>query len=483
MVGDFVGSSTGADEKSGQLRSGAVHARHLVFFVVAAAAPLTVLAGFGPYAYRIGGEITPSGYLLAGVVYALFAVGFTAMSRHVRNAGAFYAYISQGLGPSIGAGAALTAYVAYTLGEIGFGAAAGLFASTTISDFTGIQIPWGVSAVVIGVLVSIVAYRRVEAGARLLAVLLIGEISILLVLTAAIFLKGPPDGYSFSGFSPANWSWSTLGPLFIITFVVYLGFEQTAVYSEEVSDPARTVPRATYIAVALLAVIYTFVSWVILMGIGPSKLADALANDPDALVFRINTEYAGAFMTHVMEVLIVTSFIAGVLALHNAGARYLFSLGRDGLLPSRLATTGSETASPSVAVIVQSVIVVGALVAFSRTDLDPYVEIVNWTNTPTLVGIMFLQILTSLAVITFFAKDHRGENLWRRLIAPVLSSAALIGVFWLICAKMDLLTSLGATGNVLINLPLVIAFIGGVLRARWLRESNPAAWKGIGHSE
>ncbi|WP_408897737.1 APC family permease [Nocardioides sp. R1-1] len=450
-------------EPSGGLRGDAVGSRHLVFFVVSAAAPLTVMAGFAPLAFLVGGQAAPVGYLAAGLVYALFAVGFCAMARHVSNAGAFYAYVSRGLGGTIGAGSALVAYVAYTLGEIGFCAAAGLFASTTLDDLAGIDVSWGVCAVTLGVIVSVVSYCRVDVGARVLALLLAGELGLLLVLAVAILVKGTPEGLTLAGFDPSSWDASVLGSLFVITFVVYIGFEQTAVYAEEARDARRAVPRATYVAVALLAVTYTFVAWVLLMAIGPGALGAALAGDPSLLVFGVNQTYLGGFMTDVMQVLIVTSFVAGVLALHNAGARYLFALGRDRLLPASLGTTG-KTGSPSRAVVVQSLLVVGALAGFGISDLDPYTQVVIWTNTPTLVGVLFLQILTSVAVIRFFARNRTEERLWQRLVAPSLATVALGTVLYLVCTKMGLLTGLGARDNVLINLPLVAAFVAGLAR-------------------
>jgi len=456
-------STTAVAETGGGLRGDAVSARHLVFFVVSAAAPLTVMAGFAPLAFLVGGQTAPVGYLAAGLVYALFAVGFCAMSRHVRNAGAFYAYVSRGLGRTVGAGSALVAYVAYTLGEIGFCAAAGLFASTTLDDLAGIRLSWGVCAVALGAIVSVVSYCRVDVGARVLALLLAGELGLLLALVVAILAKGTPEGLSLRGFDPSTWDASVLGSLFVITFVVYIGFEQTAVYAEEARDPRRTVPRATYLAVGLLAVTYTVVSWVLLMAIGPGALGAALAGDPSQLVFAVNQAFLGGFLTDVMQVLIVTSFVAGVLALHNAGARYLFALGRDRLLPASLGTAG-DNGSPSRAVVVQSAIVLLALVGFGLSDLDPYTQVVIWTNTPTLVGVLFLQILTSVAVISFFARNHSDESIWQRLVAPALATVVLGVVLYLVCSKMGLLTGLGARDNLLINLPLAVAFVAGLVR-------------------
>ncbi|AIT82274.1 amino acid permease (plasmid) [Novosphingobium pentaromativorans US6-1] len=464
------------------LKKGAIEARHLVFFVVAAAAPLTVLAGFTPLSFMVGGTVAPAGYLVAGIVYALFAVGFTAMSRRIRNAGAFYSYITHGLGQSFGAGSAFLAYVVYTLGEIGFCAASGLFASSTLMSVFGIDMPWSICAVLIGITVCCVSYRRVEAGARVLAVVLLGEIGVLLIVAAAILMTGVPEAYSFAAFSPFNWSWSALGPLFVITFAVYVGFEQTAVYSEEVRDPSRTVPRATYIAVAVLALLYTFMSWIFLMAVGPSDLAATLKNDPSMLIFRLSTSYAGKLITDIMQILVVTSFFAGVLALHNAGSRYLFALGRERLLPHALSITGAKSGSPVVAVIVQSSILIVSLVAFGFTDLDPYTQIVVWTNTPSLVGILFLQIMTSVAVIMYFRRIAKSEGIWHRLIAPALSAVALSVVLFLVCTKMDLLTELGRTGNLMINIPLLLAFLAGVIRASMLRRTDPEAWKVLGES-
>ncbi|HCB06204.1 MAG TPA: APC family permease [Nocardioides sp.] len=467
------------EQRSSSLRRGAIGTRHLVFFVVSAAAPLTVMAGFAPLAFLLGGQTAPVAYLVAGIVCAVFAVGFTAMSRYVQNAGAFYAYITRGLGGTVGAGSAMVAYVGYTLGEIGFCSAAGLFASTALDQLVGVTVSWGVCAVALGLIIAVVSYCRVDLGARVLAVLLLGEVGLLALLSAAILVKGAPEGLSLKGFDPSTWSTSAMGSLFVITFVVYVGFEQTAVYAEEARDPRRTVPRATYIAVFLLAAVYTFTSWILLMAIGPGALADALAGDPSTLVFGINQQYLGTAATDVMLVLIVTSFFAGVLALHNAGSRYLFALGREGLLPARLAHTDPRSSSPTVAVVVQGVLVVGAVAAFGLSSLDPYTQVVIWTNTPTLVAVLVLQLLTSVAVIRFLGA-HGSEDLWHRLIAPALSVVLIGAVLYLVCSKLSLLTGLGPVGNILINVPLIVAFVAGVVRAQVLKARRPEAFVRLG---
>ncbi|MFI6956567.1 APC family permease [Nocardia sp. NPDC050408] len=456
-------------ERAGELSSGAISSGHLVFFVISAAAPLTTIVGFMALAFILGGVTTPIGYLMAGLAYGLFAVGFTAMSRYVRSAGAFYAYITLGFGRRVGAGSALVGYVAYALGEVGFCAAAGVFASSAVKSIFGVSVSWTLCALVIGVIVGMVAYFRVTIGARVLAVFLLCESAILCVLLGAILVNGTPEGLSYDSFRPTEWDLSSLSSLFVIAFIVYVGFEQTAVYSEEVRDPARTIPRATYLSVGILATVYTIASWLLLMAVGPKALSATLATgDPSMLVFNITDRYLGSITTDVMQVLIVSSFFAGVLALHNAAARYMFALGRSNLLPKSLAHTSIRSGSPVAAVAVQTVVLLALLVAFAIAGADPYRQIILWTNTPSLVGVLALQILTSLAVVRFFSRRSLAVGPWRSVVAPGLSALILAGVLYLVCSKMNLLTELSATGNLLINIPLFVAFAVGFVRAHWL---------------
>src|SRR5919198_3272946 len=86
----------------------------VVYFVLSAAAPLTVVAGVVTTGYAVTG-ITglPVAFVVIGAVLALFCVGYVSMARRVANAGAFYAYISQGIGRPVGVAGAWVAVVAY----------------------------------------------------------------------------------------------------------------------------------------------------------------------------------------------------------------------------------------------------------------------------------------------------------------------------------------------------------------------------------
>ena len=109
-----------ATASSNQLRPNVLGAASIMFLVVSAAAPLTAVAGGVPLAMLLGNGAGVAGAVgIVTLILMLFAVGYVAMSRHVRNAGAFYAFAAQGLGGHFGGAAAMVAILSYNCMQIG----------------------------------------------------------------------------------------------------------------------------------------------------------------------------------------------------------------------------------------------------------------------------------------------------------------------------------------------------------------------------
>ena len=462
---------------SGSLRSDVITTRHLVAFVISTAAPLTIVIALAPLAFLLGGEIAPVGYLAAGAVYLLFTVGYAAMSRYITNAGALYAYIRSGLGQTLGGGAAYLAWAGYAVCGVGFCAAAGIYLSDTLDSFFGIRPGWAVCAVGFAIVVTAVSSTKVDIGARVLAVLMTFEVLALVVLAVCIVAQGGAEGLSLGFLDGANWQAASLGGLFAIAFFSFIGFEQTAVYSEETRVAKKAVPRASYIAVAILAVMYLFVTWAIVQGIGPANLFNALSGDTSTIVFDTSATFAGSLLTDVLHVLIITSFFAGNLAIHNTCSRYLFSMGRDQLIPARFSRTHPGTGTPVFAALFQGVVITVTLIAFSIPDLDPYSQVMVWMSIPLVPALLVLKSTTSIAVIRFFRLHPKPEvTLWQRLIAPALAVVALLSVLYLVIANLSLFTGLSPTGVLILHSPLIVAAAAGLVRGHRLGgRGAPAA--------
>jgi amino acid transporter len=127
----------------GRLRANTLGTASIVFFVVAAASPLTGVAGGMPVSFGIGNGVgAASMYLLATLVLLVFSVGYAAMSRKMINAGAFYAYIGRGIGPWAGISAAFLAMMSYLGMMVAVYALFGTVTSDSLATHFGWDIPW-----------------------------------------------------------------------------------------------------------------------------------------------------------------------------------------------------------------------------------------------------------------------------------------------------------------------------------------------------
>jgi len=123
---------TTQDKEENALRKNALGVGFIIFFVVSAASPLSVIAGGFPIGIMLGnGAGTPALLVLILLLLLAFSVGYTTMARHVTNAGGFYAFSSAGLGGIAGGVAGVLAMFAYNILQIGlYGMFGGVMSAT-----------------------------------------------------------------------------------------------------------------------------------------------------------------------------------------------------------------------------------------------------------------------------------------------------------------------------------------------------------------
>ncbi|MFI6120101.1 APC family permease [Streptomyces sp. NPDC051064] len=458
------------------LRRGTLSTVGIVFFVVSAAAPLTVMAGTSPVALFVGGPGAPVGYLAAGLVLTLFAVGFTAMTRHIRNNGAFYAYITRGLGRPVGMGAALLALIGYNGMEIGVYGLLGSSTQGTVHALTGYDIPWLPVSIAGLLLIWWGGYRSIDFGAKLLGVLLVAETGILVLLAGGVLLEGGAHGLSVESFAPSNFLISGTAGVLACAFAAFTGFESTAIYRREARDPARTIPRATYIAVGFLGLFYGFIVWIVVQAVGTDQVQEAAAKDPGGLFFTAISTYVAPWAADLMHVLIVTSILASLLAFHNAINRYGLSLAEEGILPAALGRVHPKHGSPYVAGLWQTALGLVVVVGFALADADPYTQLLLWVNTPGATGLLALQLLAAIAVPCYFRRVQHNEGVWRTVVAPSAAAVLLVGALYLTISHTGLFTGAPTSVNVILQGMVAVVFVIGVVHALRLRRHRPEVY-------
>lgn len=453
------------------LRKGRLGVLAIVFFVIAAVAPLGSVIGGSPVIFGAVGVTGPMMYLLVGVLFAVFSVGFVAMSRHVKNAAGFVAYIAKALGSRFGAalaGVAVLGYLALVCGLWGF---FGGISELVMADF-GMTMPGWFWWLVVLALVTFLCYRGIDVSLWVLGVLVVVEILALLVLAFAVLFSGGADGVSMDAFVPGNTVPSGLGIAILFAATCFTGFEATVVFSEEAKDPARTVPRAAYIAIAVIGLFYAFVTWTLAIGWGSGEVQAAAQADPVGFVFAVAAMYGPPWLPNLLFVMILTSMLAMFIGFHNLISRYLFSLGRAGMLPAAFART-SPGGTPRVAVLVFSAAVLVIVGGFVLAGADMMTVIYSWFTSLGTVGLVTVLFVTCIAILAFFAGAGRSHaRLWHTRIAPVIAGLGFLAVGVLAIVNYDAL--LGGAGDVARWLLVLIpaAFVAGWVRASRRRAAG-----------
>lgn len=455
----------------------------LVAYVVSAATPLTVIAGVVTLGYATAGlPGIPVAFAVIAVLLGLFAVGYVAMARRMSNAGAFYAYIAAGLGKPLGVGAAWVAVAAYTALTCGLYGAIGAAATPLLHAWLGVPAPWWLIAMLAWLVVAVMGTLQVDLNGRLLAVLLCAEVGIILVFSAASVAHPAGGAVTFATLNPAGLFAPGVGALLCLAVLGFIGFEATVVFSEEAKDPRRTVPRATYLSLALIAGLYTFAAWALSVATGADRIVAESQAQGTELLFTLAGAHLGPAWVHIGHALFVTSLLAAMVSFHNTTARYLFALGRERVLPAVLGRTSIRSGAPLVASLGLSAVSVLVIAGYAGYGRDPLVELFYWAGTSGAVGILILIAATSVAVVAYFARHPRLENAWRTAVAPITASILLAGVAGLTLANLDTLLGVPADHPLRWAVPgaYLAAAVAGTGWGLILRATRPDVYAGIG---
>lgn len=457
---------------------------HLVFFTVAASAPLTVLGGGVTTTFAVSGIAgVPLSFLVLAVALALFAVGYAAMSRYVANAGAFYSYLAQGIGPKWAVAGSFVALLSYNAIGIGLYGLIGATMADFVAGF-GLHLPWWAFAAIVLFVVAALGVLRVDLNARVLAVLLIAECLVVALYDIGELAHPAGGAVTFTGLDPAALFVPGVGAVFAFTVAGFIGFESGAIYSEECRNPRVTVARATYAALAFTGVFYALSAWAMTVGVGTATLQQTALQNGPGVVFSGLAEHWGGVVADIAGVLFLTSVFAAILSFHNSVARYLFALGREQVLPPLFSRIGASSGGPVAGSIAQSALSFVVVALFAIFGLDPILQLFTWTSGISAVGVVALMAVTSVAVVGYFRRFPERAGLWSRLIAPVLATVVLIAIVVLLVANFDLLLGTSPSDPLRWIMPglLLVAAVAGFVWADVLRGRNPVAYKMIGQT-
>jgi amino acid transporter len=455
----------------------------LVCTVLAFNAPLGTIAGVMPVAIGLGnGAGAPIFYLAGAVIMSVMAIGFIKMSRYIKNSGGFYSYVTAGLGREMGLGTsflAVSGYIVQTLGSMIFGGVAlhGLVSGV----LRGPDIPWWVYALASVLVIGVLGYFRLDVSAKVLTFLLGAEILFVLAYDAVIVFRGGATGLDVaSSLSTSTIFSGSFGVALLIGVMGLGGFEATVVFREEVRNPERTVAISTYLFIAIVGIMYGVTCWVMVQAIGSGSAQAYYAADPAGNLLATVKNYLGIVYYDLINVLLNTSILAASLALHNISARYVYNLGRDGVLPQFFGVAHARHDSPYRASILVSLLVGGGILLALALRVDEtffFAQLLGAFG----YAFMIMLLITTVAVAVFLTRLKAPEtNLWHRLIAPVLAFFGVGTVLVLATMNLDVLFTAPRSTTYVIVAVMYGTVVLGVVVALILKRVRPETYARIG---
>jgi amino acid transporter len=395
-------------------------------FVLAAAAPLTVVAGGVTNGWAVTGLLgIPAAYWMVAILLALFAAGYTALSQRLPNAGAFYTFLVAGLGRVVGIACGLVALVAYCSMQIGLYGGLGPVGAEEINTVFGVSVSWQAMAAIGLVLIGLCGVLRVDFNGAVLGVLLLVEVAVILVIDVVEIVTHPGGPITATSVSPSTvFSGGILGLVaLVIALTGFVGFEDGPNYTEE-SRP-RAPMYAVFASLAITLVLYTGSSWAMTVAAGPDHVVSGSKKYSTDFMFHLVDGYVPAVVLDIAHLLFITSLFAAGLSFHNTFNRYVFSLSRDRVLPYGLSRTWHRFRSPAFASLLQTGIAAVVLLIVGVSGADPLTALFFDGTVFAGFGVLLLMTACCVAIVVYFARYRRGESVWRVFVCPILAGVGL----------------------------------------------------------
>jgi amino acid transporter len=487
-----------------KLRGSSVGLIGVLFLTVTGSAPISAMLFNTPISVGFGNGIgTPAGFLVATIVLTIFSVGYVAMSRKVTTAGGFYSFISHGLNRELGMASGFAMVAAYSVFEVSLVGGFAYFASLKAAHY-GWHVQWYWCGLFMIALIAVLTYLDVRLSARVLGVALLCEIITLLAFDGTIFTQASSN-VTASAINPVN-AFKSLsaghaggtaiaagaaGIGIFFAFWSWVGFEMAPNYGEESKDPKRNVPRALYISVIGLGIFYVITSWAGISGYHSIDAAANVAQNASYNFFFLPAHhFGGSFLEGCLSWFIITGSFACGMAFHNTTARYMYSLGREGVLPRVLGRTHHRWHSPHIASTTQSVIaaiIMGAFALFAAVDPKlgaadsvAYLQVYGLMAVMGVVSILAIQAIVSLAIFNYFRTHLKEEHhWWRTIAAPLIAVVTQAYVLYLAIKNLKFLGSGYGYAKWLCWADLAI-FLLGLGYALYLKSRDRAKYETVG---
>jgi amino acid transporter len=318
----------------------------------------------GSILFGLSGGVSP--FVLLMTFVGMLGIGWTVseFAKRYAGSGTIYEYVAHSLGKRVAVFAGAAYYFAVlALAAAGIPLVGGMLLRMFAISHWGIDWPWWVWSLVVIAAIFVINTIGVQVSVKTQLIVIILSVIPLAILSIKVIATGGTTGNSLDSFNPANVAPG--GSLFkglLFAILLYVGFELAAALGEETADPQRSIPRAVLATLVIVTVVYLVTQYVLAIG----------TSEEIPPFFEVMGEaYIGRWLQIWIEVALLLDVLAVGIGFCLAGARGIFTLARDGLLPGALGKVSRRDQPQAGNVVVAAVGLIAVAIALAKYGTDP----------------------------------------------------------------------------------------------------------------
>jgi amino acid transporter len=395
----------------------------------------STMANIGPaYSFMFGfgllvitaGIAAPLTIIAAIIAIALLGNTLSQFSRAHPSTGGFITFVGKTFGGTSAVTTALLAGAGYVIAISSVLVIAGGFFQILIQYYFNVSIPWIIFTLAFTAGAMVMMFRGVAVSTRLAGFFFGFEMLVLLVV-AIVTLIQHGGHLTAAPFNPHNITggFSGLAAGFPLAVYLFIGWENSAALAEETNNPRRNVPRAVFLSIALMAVLYLLVAYATVSGFHYNETALTAPLIP----FIAVAHSVAAWLAFIAYLAGLTSTLGVLIAAVNSQCRLIFNAGREGLLPRWIGYVHPVRRTP-VNAIIAFVGIAGAITLVwalghwigghgnSLSALNFFFE----SSTMGTILILFVYLAANVALPFYYRKYRPNEfNVLKHIVLPVLA--------------------------------------------------------------
>lgn len=329
--------------------------------------------------YALGA--TPLALGLAGIVFICTALTYAEMTSMLHESGGSASFARHAFNDLIsfiaGWGLLLDYIVTIAISAFAIGPYLSYFYPTLVS--APIHLSFTVGFILILLIINFFGVRQSASMSLVLAGSTI-VIQLAIIVIAAIFVFNFSTIYSHLKINIPNVDWSPTWPEFwkgtAMAMVAYTGIESIAQLGAEAGRPAKTVPRAILLTMAMLILVYFGISFVALSAISPQELSTTYIMDPIAGIVA-HLPFGGNILAPLVGVLAAALLFVAANAGLVGASRLSFNMGEYYQLPRFFYRVHLRFRTPHIALIIFAALA-SLVVLWSRGKMTFLADLYNF---------------------------------------------------------------------------------------------------------